>query len=152
MANKLGGENLANWEHFQHLADVGIRGRGANVSEAFAMAASAMTAIVTDIEKVSMKESFSIISVAPDLEMLLCRWLNDIIYEMDTRQMLFSRFIVDIKGTGEHGGHTITSEIWGEKVDVAKHEPAVEVKGATLTELKVYRDGEEWVAQCVVDV
>jgi SHS2 domain-containing protein len=38
-------------------------------------------------------------------------------------------------------------------VDVARHQPAVEVKGATFTELKVRRtDQGEWLAQCVVDV
>jgi SHS2 domain-containing protein len=38
-------------------------------------------------------------------------------------------------------------------VDVARHQPAVEIKGATYTELKVGRtDNGLWFAQCVVDV
>jgi len=42
---------------------------------------------------------------------------------------------------------------WGEPIEVARHQPAVEVKGATYTELAVKRDEEgRWVAQCVVDV
>lgn len=44
------------------------------------------------------------------------------------------------------------ASLWGERVDPARHRPAVEVKGATYTELKVAREGELWVAQCVVDV
>jgi SHS2 domain-containing protein len=41
----------------------------------------------------------------------------------------------------------------GEPVDVERHRPAVEVKGATCTELAVERlaDGS-FRAQCVVDV
>jgi len=36
---------------------------------------------------------------------------------------------------------------------VARHQPTVEVKGATYTELKVAQDAlGQWVAQCVVDV
>ncbi len=35
----------------------------------------------------------------------------------------------------------------------ARHQPAVEVKGATLTALEVRRaSGGGWIAQCVVDV
>ncbi|MEO8326472.1 MAG: archease, partial [Nitrospirota bacterium] len=38
-------------------------------------------------------------------------------------------------------------------VNRIKHEPAVEIKGATYTELSVRRiEGNGWVAQCVVDV
>ncbi|HKJ23114.1 MAG TPA: archease, partial [Gammaproteobacteria bacterium] len=38
------------WEHFPHDADVGIRGTGDTPEEAFAQAAVAMTAVVTDPE------------------------------------------------------------------------------------------------------
>jgi SHS2 domain-containing protein len=38
-------------------------------------------------------------------------------------------------------------------VDIGRHKPAVEVKGATYTQLKVARDeAGAWMAQCVVDV
>jgi SHS2 domain-containing protein len=38
-------------------------------------------------------------------------------------------------------------------VDVERHAPAVEVKGATLTELAVRRDDDgRWRAQCILDV
>ena len=61
--------------------------------------------------------------------------------------MLFSRFEVRIRE--DH----LTGNVWGEAVDVEKHKPAVEVKGATYTELKVEHDENgEWLAQCVVDV
>ena len=41
----------------------------------------------------------------------------------------------------------------GEPIDVARHEPAVEVKAATYAGLKVQRDAAgNWLAQCIVDV
>jgi hypothetical protein len=36
------------WEHFPHEADMGVRGYGGTLGEAFAAAATAMTAIVTE--------------------------------------------------------------------------------------------------------
>jgi SHS2 domain-containing protein len=47
----------------------------------------------------------------------------------------------------------LTGAAYGEPVDRARHQPAVEVKGATHTALGVERrDDGAWIAQCVVDV
>jgi SHS2 domain-containing protein len=135
------------WEHFPHGADVGVRGIGASEEEAFVAAASALTAAVVDPERVDPREPVSICCEAPDHELLLVDWLNALVYEMACRGMLFSRFDLRIEA------NRLTATAWGEKVDVARHCPAVEVKGATLTALRVARTGEgDWIAQCVVDV
>lgn len=135
------------WEHFPHMADIGVRGIGATREQAFEQAAVAMTAVITDPAGVAPREAVEIECEAPDEELLLAEWLNALVYEMSTRKMLFSRFVV------RFGGTRLTGEAWGERVDSNRHHPAVEVKGATYTELKVaeQQDGT-WVAQCVVDV
>lgn len=135
------------WQHFPHDADVGIRGFGDTREQAFEQAAKAMTAAITDPEKVAAAEAVTISCEAPDDELLLVDWLNALVYEMDARNMLFSRFEVEIHGT------RLTATAWGEPLDIAKHEPAVEVKGATNTHLNVHeRPNGTWVAECVVDV
>lgn len=134
------------WEHFPHEADMGIRGYGATRSEAFEQAAIAMTAVVTDPAAVQPREAVVIECEAPDDELLLAEWLNSLIYEMATRKMLFSRFAVQLDGT------RLSGQAWGERADVARHHPAVEIKGATYTGLRVARDNDEWMAQTVVDV
>jgi len=135
------------WEHFEHQADIGVRGVGDSLAEAFAQAATALCAIVTDPQRVQPQQAITIHCEEPDRELLLVDWLNALIFEMATRRMLFSRFHVGI----DDGRLDATA--WGEPVDVPRHRPAVEVKGATYTELKVYRDERgRWVAQCVVDV
>lgn len=139
--------NKPRWEHFTHGADIGVRGIGLSVTQAFEQAALAMTAVICDLSLVAPRESVQVACAAPDSEYLLVDWLNAIVYEMATRRMLFSRFEVSI------AGDRLTGTLQGELVDVARHQPAVEVKGATYTELKVFQDARgEWVAQCVVDV
>lgn len=137
----------AAWEHFAHGADVGVRGRGRSLSEAFAGAATALTAVVADPGRVHPDVPVDIRCQAPTRELLLVDWLNALVYEMATRAMLFSRFDLQV------GDSALSACAWGEAVDVARHEPAVEVKGATMTALQVVRQpGGEWTAQCVVDV
>jgi SHS2 domain-containing protein len=136
----------AHWEHYSHEADVGVRGFGASLAEAFEQAALALTAAVADPAAVRPLERVELGCEAPDDELLLAAWLNALVYEMATRRMLFSRFRVRIEGG------RLAAEAWGEPVRAAHHHPAVEVKGATYTTLRVARHGEGWMAQTVVDV
>ncbi|MGO9006701.1 MAG: archease [Beijerinckiaceae bacterium] len=136
----------AGWEHFPHDADIGLRGFGRTAAEAFEQAAHALTAIVT-IAEVVPKLAVEVRCEAPDLEFLFVEWLNAIIYEMAVRQMLFGRFAVRIEGARLEG------TLWGEPIDVERHAPACEPKGATYTALKVAADADGfWSAACVVDV
>jgi tRNA nucleotidyltransferase (CCA-adding enzyme) len=136
----------ARWEHYAHQADIGVRGFGATPDEAFEQAALALTSVVCDLQDVKPLEKQSVNCQAPDLELLLAEWLNAVIYEMGTRRMLFSRFQVRI----DDG--RLAADAWGEAVQAGRHHPAVEVKGATYTTLRVARDAEGWLAQTVIDV
>ena len=134
------------WEHFEHEADMGVRGFGPTKHAAFEQAALALTAVVADPANVAAREPVAIECEAPDDELLFAEWLNRLVYEMAIRKMLFSRFAVTIDGG------RLAGTAWGERVDVARHHPAVEVKGATYTELRVGRADGRWMAQTVVDV
>jgi len=135
------------WTHFPHQADMGVRGVGPTREAAFEQAALAMTAVITDPARVAPDTAVAICCEAPDDELLLVDWLNALILEMAARHMLFSRFEVSLDG------QRLSATAWGEPIDLDRHQPAVEVKGATYTELKVGRtESGEWQAQCVVDV
>jgi SHS2 domain-containing protein len=138
---------LCRWEHFSHDADIGIRGYGDTVEAAFAQAAVAMTAVICDVQNVRPLVPVAVYCEAPDYELLFADWINALVYEMAVKRMLFSRFDVRING------RVLQAEIWGEAVDTERHQPAVEVKGATYTELRVIREQDgTWMAQCVIDV
>ncbi len=137
---------MGRWNHFPHGADIGVRGIGATKAEAFEQAALAMTAVVTDPSGVEPRERVDIDCSAADDELLLADWLNALVYEMAARRLLFSRFSVQLEH--EH----LRASAWGESIDPARHHPAVEVKGATYTALRVAQSDGEWVAQTVVDV
>jgi SHS2 domain-containing protein len=135
------------WEHFPHGADIGIRGTGATKEQAFEQAAVALTAVITEPEKVAPERKVEITCQADDDELLLTDWLNSLLYEMATRKMLFSRFEVRIEGRRLNG------TAWGEKINVSKHTPTTEVKAATYAELSVRQEQDgSWIAQCIVDV
>jgi len=68
---------MCGWEHFHHQADIGVRGRGETLEEAFAQAATALTAVITDPTKVNPRKTIRVECEAPDRELLLADWLNE---------------------------------------------------------------------------
>jgi SHS2 domain-containing protein len=134
-------------EHFEHQADMGVRGYGRTREEAFEQVALSLTAVVVPPETIAARETVRVTCVAGDDELLLLDWLNAVVYQMSARRMIFGRFKVHIEGTQLDG------DLLGEPLDVARHQPGVEIKAATATSLRVARlaDGT-WLAQCVVDV
>jgi SHS2 domain-containing protein len=136
----------SSYETFEHEADIGIRGRGATPEEAFAQAAAAMYSVMVDIARVEEKEFRGVNVAADDREQLLVEWLNGLLAVSDIERMVFARFEVRIEG------NRLAGTAWGEPLDRTKHEPKVEVKGATYHLLRVDQQGDHYVAQCVVDV
>jgi SHS2 domain-containing protein len=137
----------AHWEHFAHEADVGVRGIGPTREAAFEQGALALMHAIGDPARIEVREVVEVACEAPDDALLFVDWLNALVFEVATRGMLFARFEVRIER--RHLG----ARAWGEPIDPARHEVAVEIKGATYTDLSVARcpDGN-WLAQCVVDV
>jgi tRNA nucleotidyltransferase (CCA-adding enzyme) len=138
--------SIPRWETFPHSSDVGLRGCGATLAEAFEQVALALTSVVTDLARVRETTSVPIACSGSDPEVLLYDFVGALVYEMATRRLLFARCSVTI------AEGRLTARAFGEPVDVVRHEPAVEVKGPTFTLLEVRQEGPAWRAQLVVDV
>lgn len=135
------------FETFEHGADVGVRGFGGTPAEAFEEAARALASVVVDLSTVERDCEVDIECCAEDLEILLLDFLNELVFQMSAHGLVFTCFEVRIDGLH------LRARAFGERVELARHQPAVEVKGATCTELSVTQHGDgQWIAQCVVDV
>ena len=135
------------WEHFEHGADIGVRGFAMSKAGAFEQTAMALMAVITEPDRVVARDTVTIDCEAADDELLLVNWLNALVFEMAVHDMVFACFHVMI--TGPHLHATAS----GEPLSLMRHQPAVEVKGATFTALRVAQmDNGLWLAQTVVDV
>lgn len=137
------------YETFSHEADIGIRGIGASVEEAFQEAAKAMFDVEVDIKKVKPRKKVKIECEASNIEELFVEWLNALLSRASLKDMVFSAFKVKIRK-----GKILRLEGYasGEKLDVKRHNIKDEVKGATYSQLRVEQKNKKWVAQCIVDV
>ena len=131
--------------YFEHGADIGVRGCGATIEQAFVRAAEATFAIMTDGAVVRPDLVVDVTFDESDPELALVRWLNALLAEARVRGLLLGRFTLRCDGDRWIG------QGWGEGWSPALAR-GVEVKGATLTMLAVEDHGGEWEARCVVDV
>jgi SHS2 domain-containing protein len=146
-------------EHFEHKADIGIRGVGKNLNEAFEECATALTDIIIDSNSVMPKKSHVISLNGTDNGALLVSFLNELLFLKDTKKMIYSKFrvkigkenIVDEKGQAKEV-ITLKATIFGEKINHNKHNVKVDAKAATYSELFVGEKNGQFIAQCVVDV
>ena len=135
------------WDHFEHEADIGVCAIAPSRERLFELLAEALTAIITEPASVRPVETITIQCEAPDDALLLVDWLNALIFEMATRRMLFGAWRVELDD------HRLTARVSGEAVDRSRHQPVVEVKGATYTALSIGQDDDgSWHGRCVVDV
>ena len=134
------------FEIVDHTADVGIIAYGADMSQAFANAARALFSLITELDDVEEVLHRDIELTATDEESLLVEWLNELIYQFDTENILFKRFdIIQLDKT------QLKARSYGEKVDSSRHKLKTGVKAATYHMLKVDR-GDGCKVQVLFDI
>ncbi|MFX0014854.1 MAG: archease [Promethearchaeota archaeon] len=135
------------FDYFEHQADIGIRGKGHTLPEAFEQAALAMFEIMVETKDIQHKDSYVIEVEGNDLTELLIAWLSELLFLKDVEGKMFSKF--QIKSLDEN---KLVGEVYGEPIDPSRHKLKLEVKAATYTQLIVEKKDKNWIAQCLVDV
>ena len=137
------------FETFEHGADIGVRGYGKTLEEAFKNCAKAMFSImVDDLKGIEPVEQVEIQCSSIDLTGLLVAYLNTLIAEADIRNLIFKDFECSIN----QSSNELMGRASGGRFPAGQEALGIEVKGATFTLSKVEKDGNLYVAQCVVDV
>lgn len=142
---------MIDFENFEHKADIGVRGYGKMIEEAFENGAKAMFFVAVNLDKVEPKEEVEIKCEAENLEELFVEWLNQLLAEAGVRNFVFCDFFVkEIKK--ENFRYRLIGGARGEEFNPEKHEPKVEVKAATYSELKVEKINDKYLVQTIVDI
>jgi len=139
------------FEYLESVADAYLRGTGETVEEAFAEAGRAMTNLMVDVDTLLLREEVPLSSEAETLDLLLVEWLSAILAAKDLQRIYLGAFEIEVSEAAS-GTVKVAGTGWGERLDLSRHDPRLEVKGVTPSGLKVAREDGRWVAQCVVDI
>jgi SHS2 domain-containing protein len=133
-------------DYFDHDADTGVIGRGATLIEAFVHAAEATFALMCDLDAIEPREQVEFEFVENDVELALVTWINLLLAHASALGLALGRFALTRRADDQWRG-AARGEPW--RAGLVR---GTQVKGATLTALKVARLGDGWEARCVVDV
>jgi len=137
----------AGFEIFAITADKGIRAWGRDLTEVFVNAARGMWSLMVEPGTARADRMLSVRVEANDREALLVAWLNELLYLHEVEEFVAAKFTIT------HFSDTaLEAEVWGERVDRARHHLVGHVKAATYHMLRIQPTQGGWEAQTVVDV
>jgi len=80
------------YEQIPHTADIAVRVYGKDLKELFRNAAWGMFDIIADLEGLESSVSINIDLKAPQKEELLVSWLDELLYNFYTKDIIFFKF------------------------------------------------------------
>lgn len=136
------------YEYIEHTADMGLLVRGKNLSELLKNAAQGLFETIAVVDTIDETDSIEIHLTTESVEDLFVRWLDELIFQHETKEIFFKR--ADIKNCSET---EISATVYGEPANFDKHEVYTEIKSVTYHQLQVVRkrDGS-WFAQVIFDL
>jgi SHS2 domain-containing protein len=144
-------DKTGKFEFLEHTADVYIAAHGKTLEEAFENAALAMFEVMTDTEKVSADVEDSVEVEAEDEYALLYSWLEALLVNFETKNMLYSKFkISSIDETAE--GFRIKAAVRGEKFNADKHAQKVGVKAVTYHRMEILKELDKVTLEFILDI
>jgi SHS2 domain-containing protein len=136
-------------ETFDHTADLGLRVHGESLSDLFQAAAEGLfDVILANRAEVCQEVAQAIHLSADSTSELLVKWLNELIYRSETEHVFYGRFEVEV----DADGRALSATIWGEAVNPQRHVLDHEVKAATHHGLSLRPEGQEWLAEVILDI
>ena len=134
-----------------HTADVGVELTAPSVSGLFAEAAAAFTDTLTDLDAIREHRSQDIVVSAPELDILLLDWLQELLFAFEAQNLLVHR--ADVRLMGEPGAFELNGTVYGETLDPSRHGIKVLIKAITYHHLAVEeRRPDEWWARVIFDI
>ncbi len=141
----------ARFEFLEHTSDAYIAAYGATLEEAFENAALATFEVMTDVEKVEPVIEEVVEVIGEDEQALLYNWLEKLLVRFDLTDTLYSRFKIPAIEEAQ-GVLGLKARIWGEPLDVAKHQRRVGVKAVTYHQMEILRKPKSVTVKFILDI
>jgi SHS2 domain-containing protein len=134
-------------------SDLACAARGATLEDVFAAAAEALlAATLENPEDVRARSECRVELEERDLELLLLRFLNDLVWRRDAEGLLLRAAELRVRRQGAAGPWRLEARLAGEGIDRARHRLAGEVKAATAHGLRVAAADGGYEARFTFDV
>ena len=122
------------YKTLEHATDAIIEVTANSLKEAFEIAGISVIETILDSSKVEENSSRNLIVKGKDLKYLLYNWLEEMIILTITDGFAGKRILLEITKNEEY---VINAEIFGEGINLRKHDFKVEIKYPTFHEMEI---------------
>ena len=122
------------YKTLEHATDAIIEVTANNLKEAFQIAGISVIDTILDSSKVEENSSRNLIVKGKDLRYLLYNWLEEMIILTITDGFAGKRILLEIT---KNEDYQIEAKVFGELIDLKKHEFKVEIKSPTFHEMEI---------------
>ncbi|MFQ5831322.1 MAG: archease [Candidatus Thorarchaeota archaeon] len=130
------------FRYHEHTADITIECWAPTLESAFEEAALATFEVIVGTSTVRPKNPIDISVQGIDLEELLVEWIGRLLALVDINVEFYSKFeIQEISESPE--GFSLKGRVWGEEIDLDRHETRTEVKAMTYADMKIECTSED---------
>ena len=131
------------------IADVAFEAKNKDLNKLFEDCALATFDTMADLKKVKPKIKKEIKLQSNNIENLLFKFLEELIFLKDAKYMVFSKFNIKIK---ENKVLKLKATAYGDKINIKKHNLKVDVKAVTMHKFKVEKINNIWKAFIILDI
>jgi SHS2 domain-containing protein len=132
-----------------HTADAKFQALGQTLEEAFANAALATSSLMWDWRKVEKKVEYPVRAEGRDLEQLLVKFLEEILYLLDTKGFLLNS-AEDMRIHKIDDGYVLNARFLGDNYS-DRYTLLGDVKAITYNEMSITKN-DHYTVQVVVDI
>ncbi len=136
----------------EHTADIAVEATGAEAGSALAAAATGVTAVQTeqaDPTTLVADAEMAFTVEAPDMEALAVAFLSEILWQLESEDLLWVDGAVDVESTVDgFRAHAVGRAVC---YDPETHGRGTEVKAITYHEL-VFEQRDEWFLRVILDI
>ena len=143
---------MGKYQILEHTADKGLAVEAESLPDLFETAARGLFRLMIDPDQYPPTETVAIELHAPDLEMLLVKWLNELLYHFEVHHRLFSRY-ESIEAREVGGRWRLTAQAHYCPIEPQQLEwEGAPVKSVTYHGLRLEHFSERWRLRVFVDV
>jgi len=135
----------------EHTTDAYIEAWGPNLERAFAQAAEGFYETMLNLETIQPIVENSVQVDGHDKEELLYNWLEQLLLELDIKEMVFSSYDIRIASDAP-STFKLRAKLRGEKYDRGKHGSRTEVKGVTYHLMTIQETAIEARIRFILDL
>ena len=140
-------ENPKKYRVTTRQSELAVKVTGGSQADLFANSAFALFDVISDVEKIEIKERLPLEVEGADRDDLLVNWMRELLYLYQGSGYLLKEFVIrEVKDT------SVKAEVCGEKVDPDRHEIKQEIAAVAYHQSRMTKTGNQWTAQLIFEV